>query len=92
VTRLIDIGVENFLISSALRGVLAQRLVRRICSHCRAVQGRIAEHLGSMPEIGDFEMYTGSGCVNCSGSGYSGRIGIYELLTMTDAMCRAVAK
>ncbi|MBI5557591.1 MAG: Flp pilus assembly complex ATPase component TadA [Deltaproteobacteria bacterium] len=92
VTRLMDIGVENFLISSALRGVLAQRLVRRICPHCRNVQGRIAEHLGSVPEIGDFDMFTGSGCVNCSGSGYSGRIGIYELLTMTDAMCRAVAK
>jgi general secretion pathway protein E len=92
VTRLIDIGVENFLISSALRGVLAQRLVRRICSHCRTAQGRISEHLGYLPEGEDFEMFTGAGCPSCSGSGYSGRIGIYELLTMSDAMCRAVAK
>ena len=92
VTRLIDIGVENFLISSALRGVLAQRLVRRICPHCSTTQGRVSEHLGYLPEGDDFDMFTGAGCVSCSGSGYSGRIGIYELLTMTDAMCRAVAK
>ncbi|MBU4262020.1 MAG: Flp pilus assembly complex ATPase component TadA [Proteobacteria bacterium] len=92
VTRLIDIGVENFLISSALRGVLAQRLVRRICQHCRTKQGHIAEHLGYLPEGDDFEMYTGIGCASCSGTGYSGRIGIYELLVMSDVLCRAVAK
>ncbi|MBU0964767.1 MAG: Flp pilus assembly complex ATPase component TadA [Proteobacteria bacterium] len=92
VTRLIDIGVENFLISSALRGVLAQRLVRRVCQHCRTQQGRIAEHLGYLPEGADFEMYTGKGCASCSDTGYSGRIGIYELLVMSDALCRAVAK
>ena len=92
VTRLIDIGVENFLISSALRGVLAQRLVRRICPHCSTTQGRVSEHLGYVPAGEDFDMFTGAGCASCSGSGYSGRIGIYELLTMTDAMCRAVAK
>ena len=92
VTRLIDIGVENFLISSALRGVLAQRLVRRICEHCRTKQGRISEHLGYLPEGDDFEMSAGAGCPRCSGTGYSGRIGIYELLVMSDALCRAVAK
>lgn len=92
VTRLIDIGVENFLISSALRGVLAQRLVRRICQQCHTLQGRISEHLGYLPEGEDFEIYTGSGCSSCSGTGYSGRIGIYELLVMSDALCRAVAK
>jgi len=92
VTRLIDIGVESFLISSALRGVLAQRLVRRICQHCHTQQGHIAEHLGYLPEGDDFAIYTGTGCASCSGTGYSGRIGIYELLVMSDALCRAVAK
>lgn len=92
VIRMIDIGVEHFLISSSLRGVLAQRLVRCICPYCRALQGRASEHLGYRPEIGDFEMYHGSGCSNCSESGYSGRIGIYELLIMSDSLSRAVAK
>ncbi|MCB2181676.1 MAG: Flp pilus assembly complex ATPase component TadA [Desulfobulbaceae bacterium] len=92
VIRMIDIGVEHFLISSALRGVLAQRLVRCICPQCRTEKNNVSEHLGYTPEVGDFPMFTGSGCNHCSGSGYSGRIGIYELLTMTDAMCRAVAK
>ncbi|MFZ5765951.1 MAG: GspE/PulE family protein [Thermodesulfobacteriota bacterium] len=92
VTRMIDIGVEHFLISAALRGVLAQRLVRRICTHCRTSLGNISEHLGHVPRGGDFEMFTGAGCGRCSGSGYSGRIGIYELLIMSDALSRAVAK
>ncbi|MFH1215407.1 MAG: ATPase, T2SS/T4P/T4SS family [Pseudomonadota bacterium] len=92
VVRMIDIGVEHFLISSALRGVLAQRLVRRICPHCRTTQGNISEHLGYVPTGGDFEMFIGAGCSHCSSSGYSGRIGIYELLIMSDALCRAVAK
>ncbi len=92
VTRMVDIGVENFLISSSLRGVLAQRLVRCICLHCRTENGYVSEHLRSVPPGGDFKMFSGAGCVHCSGSGYSGRIGIYEMLTMSDAMCRAVAK
>lgn len=92
VTRIIDIGVERFLISSSLRGVLAQRLVRRICPHCSAPKGNASEHLGYVPEIGDFEIYSGTGCSHCSDTGYSGRLGIYELLTMSDAMCRAVSK
>ncbi len=92
VTRMLDIGVENFLISSSLRGVLAQRLVRCICPHCRIEKGKVSENLGYVPEEGDFEMYAGAGCSRCSNTGYSGRIGIYELLRMSDAMCRAVAK
>ncbi len=92
VTRLVDIGVENFLISSSLRGVLAQRLVRRICRYCSKSLGKISEHLGYIPNGEDFEIHGGSGCHKCSGSGYSGRIGIYELLVMSDGLCRAVAK
>jgi general secretion pathway protein E len=92
VVRMIDIGVERFLISTSLRGVLAQRLVRCICPSCRKPRGNVAEHLGYVPDGGDFEMYRGEGCQKCSGTGYMGRIGIYELLTMSESMCRGVSQ
>jgi general secretion pathway protein E len=79
-------GVEAFLISSSLEGVLAQRLVRRLCSHCKApapvspaVRQRL-ETLGGHPVEGDF--YEGKGCEECRGTGYRGRIGIFELLAI----------
>ena len=87
VTRLIDMGVEAFLISSALEGVLAQRLVRRICPHCRAECAVSAtlrdqiEALGGGKIEGTF--YRGGGCEECRGTGYLGRIGIFELLPVT---------
>ena len=87
VTRLIDMGVEAFLISSALEGVLAQRLVRRICTHCRtenpvtpAVRDQI-EALGGRKIEGAF--YRGPGCDECRRTGYRGRVGIFELLPIT---------
>jgi general secretion pathway protein E len=92
VVRMIDIGVERFLISSALRGVLAQRLVRCICPSCREPLGNVSEHLGYTPEGGDFEMFVGEGCQHCSDTGYTGRIGIYELLVMSDRLCRGVSQ
>ncbi|MDB6108932.1 MAG: hypothetical protein JWR69_682 [Pedosphaera sp.] len=86
VTRLIDMGVEAFLISSSLEGVLAQRLVRRICPHCRvespvvpAVREKL-EALGGRHMEGLF--YRGSGCEECRGTGYRGRVGIFELLAI----------
>lgn len=92
VVRMIDIGVERFLISSSLRGVLAQRLVRCICPSCRKLLGNVAGHLGYVPDGGDFDMYIGEGCQNCSGTGYTGRIGIYELLIMSEMLSRAVSQ
>ena len=87
VTRLIDMGVEAFLISSALEGVLAQRLVRKICTHCRtespvtpAIREQI-EALGGRKIEG--KLYRGTGCEECRGTGYRGRIGIFELLPIT---------
>ncbi|HZL41717.1 MAG TPA: GspE/PulE family protein [Verrucomicrobiae bacterium] len=87
VTRLLDMGVEAFLISSALEGVLAQRLVRRICPDCRErvevtrpIRERI-EALGGGAIEGAF--YRGKGCDECRGTGYRGRIGIFELLPLT---------
>ena len=90
VTRLLDMGVEAFLISSSLEGVLAQRLVRRICTQCKttapvsaAVRDRL-ESLGGRPIEGVF--YQGSGCEECRGTGYRGRIGIFELLAIDTEM------
>ncbi|MFO1488044.1 MAG: GspE/PulE family protein [Verrucomicrobiota bacterium] len=87
VTRLIDMGVEAFLISSALEGVLAQRLVRRICPNCRetspvppSVRDQI-EALGGGKISGDF--HHGRGCEECRQTGYRGRVGIFELLAVT---------
>ncbi|HEV8541430.1 MAG TPA: GspE/PulE family protein [Verrucomicrobiae bacterium] len=87
ITRLIDMGVEAFLISSSLVGVLAQRLVRRLCPKCRvesplthALAERIAE-FGVAKTDGPF--YRGSGCEECRGTGYKGRVGIFELLPVT---------
>src|SRR6185503_491290 len=87
VTRLIDMGVEAFLISSSLEGVLAQRLVRRICSHCRVpapVERNVREQmesLGGKKLEGTF--FRGTGCGECRGTGYRGRVGIFELLPVT---------
>ncbi len=87
VTRLIDMGVEAFLIASALEGVLAQRLVRRICEACRVeapVDNALREkfkELGAHDLKGPF--YRGSGCEECRNTGYRGRVGIFELLPIS---------
>ncbi len=87
VTRLTDMGIEPFLIASSLEGVLAQRLVRRICSDCRqptAIDPETMDKLrihGIEPHAGEY--YRGTGCDRCRGTGYRGRIGLYELLRFT---------
>ena len=86
VTRLIDMGVEPFLISSSLEGVLAQRLVRRICSHCKTESEVPPAVLAKLEAIGSHRMsgpfYRGAGCGECRGTGYRGRVGIFELLAI----------
>ena len=88
VTRLIDMGVEPFLISSSLEGILAQRLIRRICTNCRTAyepKEEVLTQMGLSPhEIGDKNFYYGTGCEACNHTGYKGRKGIYELLEITD--------
>ncbi|MFG0328726.1 MAG: GspE/PulE family protein [Phycisphaerales bacterium] len=94
VTRLINIGVEPFLIGGALNAVLAQRLVRRICPHCKAQQEpseEIAEFL-TMQGLATTDLYSGSGCDRCRQIGYSGRVGIYELLVLDDVTRDAIAR
>ena len=88
ITRLIDMGVETFLISAALEGVLAQRLIRKICPQCRTPyepSEALLAQLGLSPhDIGDKNFYYGKGCDFCNNTGYKGRKGIYELLDVTD--------
>lgn len=87
VTRLIDMGVAPYLISSTLEAVLAQRLVRTVCQHCRTAympDDDVLQSLGLSPdEVADNEFFYGSGCSFCNETGYHGRKGIYEYLSVT---------
>jgi len=92
ITRLIDMGIEPFLVSSSIIGVLAQRLVRRICSDCRK---SYQPHPEQLRELGikevsfrklDRRFFRGEGCDNCRQTGYRGRIGIHELLVMSEGV------
>lgn len=90
VTRLIDMGVEPFLISSTLMGVLGQRLVRKVCKNCctpfEPTESQL-ELLNLSPhDLGDKVFYYGRGCSTCNDTGYKGRKGIYELLIVNDAI------
>ncbi len=88
ITRLIDMGVEPFLISSTLEAVLGQRLLRSICRQCRTTYEPSDTFLGelgiSRADIGDKQFFYGKGCDACNNTGYKGRKGIYELLKITD--------
>jgi len=92
ITRLIDMGIEPFLVSSSIIGVLAQRLVRRICPDCRK---SYQPHPEQLRELGikevsfrklDRRFFRGDGCDNCRQTGYRGRIGIHELLVMSEGV------
>ncbi|MDH7481015.1 MAG: type II secretion system ATPase GspE [Armatimonadota bacterium] len=88
ITRLLDMGVESFLIASAVIGVLAQRLLRTICPKCKEMYTPPRDairRLGmNVDENSDVTFYRGKGCDHCKGTGYKGRIGIYELMPITD--------
>ena len=92
ITRLIDMGIEPFLVSSTIIGVLAQRLVRRICPDCIKSYNPHSEQLRELGiKVDKFgtigkNFYRGEGCKMCRNSGYRGRIGIHELLEMTDGV------
>jgi len=88
ITRLIDMNVEPFLVTSTIEGVLAQRLVRTICTGCREVSHPTEEmllELGVTPDMTEgVTFYQGKGCADCNYSGYRGRIGIFEILTVSE--------
>lgn len=92
ITRLLDMGVENFLLSSTVIGILAQRLVRVICPSCKEADMSAAnrEELVRLGMSRDIPIYKGAGCDKCSNTGYYGRTGIYELLTVDDEIRKLI--
>lgn len=85
ITRLTDMGVENYLLTSSLVAVLAQRLVRKICRHCKIEDGLVDTPAGMQ-----IRAWRGAGCEQCIGTGYSGRVGIFELMEMNEELRRLI--
>jgi general secretion pathway protein E len=98
-TRLIDMGVEPFLVATPVRGVLAQRLVRRLCTHCAAPLDRVPQDIEKMPAIErdadsrrPAHWLSAQGCEQCQGTGYAGRTGIHELIQVTPEIQRLISQ
>jgi general secretion pathway protein E len=95
-TRLADMGIEPYLLASSILGVLAQRLVRRICPDCQTtyipVVGELNELGLKKEDLTSGKLYRGSGCEKCFGSGYRGRVGLYELMPVTSRIKAQVLK
>jgi type IV pilus assembly protein PilB len=94
ITRLVNVGIEPYLVAAVIRGVLAQRLVRRICPHCREsfepethIRAEIESVAGPVPHFA-----RGAGCARCRGSGFAGRLGVFELLIPDEAFTVAVSR
>ena len=85
ITRLTDMGVENYLITSSLVAVLAQRLVRLICPQCKCDAGTRLT-----PEGETIRTFRGAGCERCFGTGHTGRVGIFELMELNDELRRLI--
>ena len=89
VTRLVNLGIEPYLVAATVRGVLAQRLVRKICPHCKtAWEGEDAVRSA----CGGGDYYIGAGCNRCRGTGFAGRIGIFELLIPSNEILEAIGR
>jgi type IV pilus assembly protein PilB len=93
VTRLIDMGIEPYLVAATLRLVVAQRLIRRLCPYCRVPRFLTVREALALrrPELAGHTVYEATGCIYCLGKGYAGRVGLYELLSMTSEWSRAIA-
>jgi general secretion pathway protein E len=92
--RLLDLGIEQFLIASSMIGIVAQRMVRRVCPDCaQYIEVPILERTAYQQEMGDGQtkFRYGTGCKSCSFTGYRGRTGIFEILVMTDKIRTAIA-
>jgi type IV pilus assembly protein PilB len=88
ITRLVEMGIEPFLVASAVRCVVAQRLARVLCTSCKrpvTLEAALLERSG-FPAHEDVQAYEAAGCTRCGGSGYRGRIGIYEIMPVSDAI------
>ena len=91
IDRLLDIGVEPYLIAGAVKGIVSQRLLRKVCPHCKKPYTPSAEEreaLGLPP--GEYTFYRGAGCGECFGTGYRGRTGVFEILPVNPAIRRAI--
>jgi general secretion pathway protein E len=92
VTRLLEMGIEDFLLASAILGILAQRLVRHICPECKApvsaaaIQEAIRSDRDGLPAWKQEHLFEGKGCPACANTGYQGRSGIYELLLVDEGI------
>jgi len=90
VSRLLNMGVEPFLVTASVNLVLAQRLARKICADCKEPTEKHPERLREMgmteDQIASFTMYKGKGCKTCGGTGYKGRIALYEVMPFTDEL------
>jgi type II secretory ATPase GspE/PulE/Tfp pilus assembly ATPase PilB-like protein len=95
ITRLLDLGVPHFLITSTVIGILAQRLVREICPHCKESYVPTVEEAQTlrMPyeTLQQYKFHRGRGCLHCRETGYVGRTGIYEVMPMSEKIRRLVA-
>jgi len=90
----VNIGLEPFLVGAAVNAVLAQRLMRRICEHCKE-EITPSEEMAEFMEMNGMpgnKVFRGVGCAKCRKTGYSGRVGIYELLVVDDAMKDIIAR
>ena len=92
IDRLVDIGVEPYLISSGVRGIISQRLVRKICPHCREAYTPTAEELESigLSSTEGVQLYHGTGCPMCFNTGYRGRTGVFEVLMLDRNLRRLI--
>ncbi len=91
ISRLLDLGVEPYLVSSSLIAIVAQRLVRRICPDCKKPSQPTAQQLselglGSVQDNQNIQFYVGAGCDRCFKTGYRGRTGIYEVMLISDTI------
>ncbi|HEX9061792.1 MAG TPA: ATPase, T2SS/T4P/T4SS family, partial [Clostridia bacterium] len=92
IARLADMGIENFLLSSSLIGIIAQRLVRKICTHCRKAYkaDEKDKKLLEIPHDEDLVLYKADGCDYCGKTGYKGRVGVFEIFNVNDKIRKAI--
>ncbi len=91
ISRMVNMGIEPFLVGTAVNLIQAQRLIRRVCTNCKAeltdVPAKSLIEIGFTPEIvGTFKMFKGRGCGMCNGTGYKGRVGLYEVMEITEGI------
>lgn len=90
ISRMVNMGIEPFLVATSVNIIQAQRLIRRVCTECKELQDVPKEALietgFSADEVGDIQIYKGKGCQRCNGTGYKGRVGLFEVMEVTDEL------